>query len=543
MKILIVEDNMILCGMIEKWLQKAGYEVLTAIDEPGARSILKKNEINLVLGDVRLPEGNGISLLEWMMRSKMEVPFIVMTDYACITDAVRAIKLGAKDYLQKPVHQELLIELVHSMLKQPVIVRKERSFVERTSEAARKAASLARRVASSELSVLILGPSGSGKEVIAQMIHRYSDRRDKPFVAVNCGSIPNDLQASEFFGAVKGAFTGATSTRKGYFEVADGGTIFLDEVGELPLQTQVRLLRVLESGEFMKVGSSQVQKTNVRIVAATNVNMMKAIEDGRFREDLYYRLNTVQIDMPPLRERKGDIHLLFRKFAIDFAEKYRMPELQLTDDGVKYLENYTFPGNIRQLRNLVEQMTVVEQNRSVNSTKLSEYIPMNAQLPAVVSRGGNSGNSGADFGSEREIMYKILFDMRNDLNDLKSLTSELIKNRGNQSFSHHEQDLIGRVFKTETQPVNTSSILYYEDQPAAPTPNFYNDTEEYENGVEDIDLEEEPKEESLSLINNERDLIVKALEKHKGRRNKAADELGISQRTLYRKIKQYNLED
>ena len=399
------------------------------------------------------------------------------------------------------------------------------------------------QVAPTDISVLVIGESGVGKEHIPKIIHSESRRKHQPYIVVNCGAIPEGTIDSELFGHEKGAFTGATSTRKGYFEVADGGTIFLDEVGELPLQTQVRLLRVLESGEFMKVGSSQVQKTNVRIVAATNVNMMKAIEDGRFREDLYYRLNTVQIDMPPLRERKGDIHLLFRKFAIDFAEKYRMPELQLTDDGVKYLENYTFPGNIRQLRNLVEQMTVVEQNRSVNSTKLSEYIPMNAHLPAVVSRGGNSGNSGADFGSEREIMYKILFDMRNDLNDLKSLTSELIKNRGNQSFSHHEQDLIGRVFKTETQPVNTSSILYYEDQPTAPTPNFYNDTEEYENGVEDIDLEEEPKEESLSLINNERDLIVKALEKHNGRRNKAADELGISQRTLYRKIKQYNLED
>jgi transcriptional regulator with PAS, ATPase and Fis domain len=296
----------------------------------------------------------------------------------------------------------------------------------------------------------------------------------------------------------------------------------------------------------MKVGSSQVQKTNVRIVAATNVNMMKAIEDGRFREDLYYRLNTVQIDMPPLRERKGDIHLLFRKFAIDFAEKYRMPELQLTDDGVKYLENYTFPGNIRQLRNLVEQMTVVEQNRTINSTKLSEYIPMNAQLPAVVSRQGNSGNSSSDFGSEREIMYKILFDMRSDINDLKSLTSELIKNRGNQSFSNHEQDLIGKVFKSENQQISPSSLLYFENQNQAVqnTPTYITEaTDDYENGVEDIDLEEEPQEVSLSLINNERDLIVKALEKHKGRRNKAADELGISQRTLYRKIKQYNLED
>lgn len=295
MKILIVEDNMILCGLIEKWLQKAGYDVLTAIDEPGARCILKRNEVNMVLGDVRLPEGDGISLLEWMMRSKMEVPFIVMTDYACITDAVRAIKLGAKDYLQKPVHQEQLIELVHSMLKQPVIVRKERSFVERTSEAARKAASLARRVAPSDLSVMILGPSGSGKEVIAQMIHRYSDRRDKPFVAVNCGSIPNDLQASEFFGAVKGAFTGAVSDRKGHFETANGGTLFLDEVGNMPYSMQILLLRVLQEKEFNPVGSDKVKRTDVRIISATNEDMKKAVEDGRFREDLYYRLAELEI--------------------------------------------------------------------------------------------------------------------------------------------------------------------------------------------------------------------------------------------------------
>ena len=240
-----------------------------------------------------------------------------------------------------------------------------------------------------------------------------------------------------------------------------GGTIFIDEVGELPLQTQVRLLRVLESGEFMKVGSSQIQKTDVRIVAATNVNMMKAIQDGRFREDLYYRLNTVQIDMPPLRERKGDIHLLFRKFAIDFAEKYRMPEIYLSDDGVHYLENYSFPGNVRQLRNLVEQMTVVEQNREINSTKLSEYIPMNANLPAVVNKHHGS-ISNSEFHSEREIMYKILFDMRNDLNDLKSLTSELIKNRGNNEFSHQEKNLINRVFTQETASQNPNSLLFFE---------------------------------------------------------------------------------
>ena len=398
------------------------------------------------------------------------------------------------------------------------------------------------QVAPTDITVLVIGESGTGKEFIPKIIHAESRRKHQPYIVVNCGAIPEGTIDSELFGHEKGAFTGATATRKGYFEVADGGTIFLDEVGELPLQTQVRLLRVLESGEFMKVGSSQIQKTNVRIVAATNVNMMNAIHDGRFREDLYYRLNTVQIDMPPLRERKGDIHLLFRKFAIDFAEKYRMPELTLTDDAVNYLENYSFPGNVRQLRNLVEQMTVVEQNRSVNSTKLAEYIPMQTNLPAVVQKNGGISNS--EFHSEREIMYKILFDMRNDINDLKSLTSELIKNRGNSDFSHQEKNLINRVFTQESQPANPNSLLYFENSNQGNIQNptiISNPTNDYEE-VEDIEIEE-AKPETLSLQNNERELIVKALEKHKGRRNKAADELGISQRTLYRKIKQYNLED
>ena len=399
------------------------------------------------------------------------------------------------------------------------------------------------QVAPTDISVLVIGESGVGKEFIPKIIHSESKRKHQPYIVVNCGAIPEGTIDSELFGHEKGAFTGATSTRKGYFEVADGGTIFLDEVGELPLQTQVRLLRVLESGEFMKVGSSQVQKTNVRIVAATNVNMMKAITDGRFREDLYYRLNTVQIDIPALRERKGDIHLLFRKFAIDFAEKYRMPELKLTDDAVAYLENYAFPGNVRQLRNLVEQMTVVEQNREINSVKLAEYIPMNSNLPVVVQK-NNSGNSGSDFGSEREIMYKILFDMRNDINDLKSLTSELIKNRGNADLSSQEKNLISRIYTPEAQTSNPNSLLYFENnnQNEVHHPTIVSEDDHHFNDVEDIEIEE-AKPESLSLQNNEKDLIIKALEKHKGRRNKAADELGISQRTLYRKIKQYNLED
>lgn len=388
------------------------------------------------------------------------------------------------------------------------------------------------QVAPTDISVLVIGESGVGKEFIPKIIHQLSHRKHKPYIVVNCGAIPEGTIDSELFGHEKGAFTGATGTRKGYFEVADGGTIFLDEVGELPLMTQVRLLRVLESGEFMKVGSSQVQKTNVRIVAATNVNMMSAIQDGRFREDLYYRLNTVQIDMPPLRERRGDVHLLFRKFAIDFAEKYRMPELELSDDAVQYLENYSFPGNVRQLRNLVEQMTVVEQNRKISAAKLAEYIPAQPTLPAVIKDKGNT--TGSEFGSEREILYKVLFDMKNDLNDLKALTSELIKNRGRSDFNPTEKVLIDRIYTEQLPP---ASLLYFEDKDPVPGSVSQDYTD-----VEDIEAEKSQPE-SLSLANNEKELIQKALEKHKGKRKKAADELGISQRTLYRKIKQFNLED
>ncbi|AFR35163.1 sigma-54 interaction domain-containing protein [Riemerella anatipestifer] len=396
------------------------------------------------------------------------------------------------------------------------------------------------QVAPTDISVLVIGESGVGKEFIPKIIHAESRRKHQPYIVVNCGAIPEGTIDSELFGHEKGAFTGATSTRKGYFEVADGGTIFLDEVGELPLQTQVRLLRVLESGEFMKVGSSQIQKTNVRIVAATNVNMLSAIQDGRFREDLFYRLNTVQIDMPPLRERKGDIHLLFRKFAIDFAEKYRMPELKLTDDAISYLEQYPLPGNVRQLRNLVEQMTVVEQKREIDAVRLAEYIPTENKLPALVQK-NTTGGLGSDFSSEREIMYKILFDMRNDINDLKSLTSELIKNRGNSDFSHHEKNLINRIYTPDTAAVNTGSLLYFENQNSSIEPSVVAPVQD-DVEIEDIEVEE-AKPESLSLQNNEKELIVKALEKHNGRRNKAAEALGISQRTLYRKIKQYDLED
>ena len=419
MKILIVEDNMILCGLIEKWLQKAGYDVLTAIDEPGARCILKRNEVNMVLGDVRLPEGDGISLLEWMMRSKMEVPFIVMTDYACITDAVRAIKLGAKDYLQKPVHQEQLIELVHSMLKQPVIVRKERSFVERTSEAAIKAASLARRVAPSNLSVMILGPSGSGKEVVAQMIHHYSNRRDKPFVAVNCGSIPNDLQASEFFGTVKGAFTGAVADRKGHFETANGGTLFLDEIGNMPYSMQILLLRVLQEKEFNPVGSDKVKRTDVRIISATNEDMRKAVQEGRFREDLYYRLAELEILQPSLKDCKDDIIPLAEFFRKEYSGRIHVKNEGFTEGAKTCMLNYDWPGNVRELNAKIKRAVIVADNALLDVCDLGlenvdcsdnpdiRIIQEKEKIRNLLEKNhGNVSKTAVEFGCSRTALYK-----------------------------------------------------------------------------------------------------------------------------------------
>jgi len=395
------------------------------------------------------------------------------------------------------------------------------------------------QVAPTDISILVIGESGVGKEFFPKIIHNNSARKHKPYIAVNCGAIPEGTIDSELFGHEKGSFTGADKQRKGYFEVADGGTIFLDEVGELPLQTQVRLLRVLETGEFIKVGSSDIQKTNVRIVAATNVNMLSAIQNGEFREDLYYRLNTVQINIPALRERKADIHLLFRKFCIDFSEKYRMPSVQLDEDAVEYLENFNWPGNIRQLKNLAEQLTVVEQNRKISLDKIQQYLPIVNYTKDLVKF--NSKSSNQDFSNEREILYKFLFDMKQDLNDLKALTLNLIQNKDKQELSSKDQYLIEKVygnFKTKenfSEEIDKPIVVYNEK----PKVKNYNQNDE----IEIFEYEEvNNANESLSLHTKEKEFIVKALDKYKGKRKKAADELGISERTLYRKIKQYDLE-
>jgi transcriptional regulator with PAS, ATPase and Fis domain len=389
----------------------------------------------------------------------------------------------------------------------------------------------AMQVAPTDISVLVTGESGVGKEVIPKIAHQLSHRKHSKFIAVNCGAIPEGTIDSELFGHEKGAFTGATQTRAGYFEVADGGTIFLDEVGELPLTTQVRLLRVLENGEFIKVGSSKVQKTNVRIVAATNVNMQKAIEKNKFREDLYYRLSTVEINLPPLRQRIDDIHLLFRKFCSDFAQKYSMPTIRLSEEAISILLNHQWKGNIRQLKNIAEQLSVLEEDRIINKDVLKDYLPkLNDNLPAII--GGEKRES--DFNTEREILYKVLFDMKGDLNDLKKLTLELMQTNNLSEFKKNNEKLIDKVYNKESfEQKENIEIVEVENKKTDRSNAEFDKDFDYIQEVKAI--------ESLSIQDKELELIKKSLEKHKGKRKVAAKELGISERTLYRKIKQFNL--
>ena len=386
------------------------------------------------------------------------------------------------------------------------------------------------KVAPTDISVLVTGESGVGKESIPKITHQFSHRKHAKYIAVNCGAIPEGTIDSELFGHEKGAFTGATSERKGYFEVADGGTIFLDEVGELPLTTQVRLLRVLENGEFIKVGSSKVQKTNIRIVAATNLDMYEAIKENKFREDLYYRLSTVEIKLPALRDRKEDIHLLFRKFSSDFALKYKMPSIRIDQDALEVLINYPWNGNIRQLKNVAEQISVLERERNIDKITLINYLPnsQKSNLPALIKK----KQSTSDFSNEREILYKVLFDMKNDLNDLKKLTMELMKNDNMSEFQKNNENLIQKIYEENKESETHQTI------------NVKNNNSKEIEVVKDNNyqyVQELNSSETLSLHDKELELIKKSLERHDGKRKLAAEELGISERTLYRKIKQFDL--
>ena len=395
----------------------------------------------------------------------------------------------------------------------------------------------AMRVSGTDISVLVIGESGVGKENIPKIIHQYSHRKHSKYIAVNCGAIPEGTIDSELFGHEKGAFTGATQTRLGYFEVADGGTIFLDEVGELPLPTQVRLLRVLETGEFIKVGSSNAQKTNVRIVAATNVNMMEALQKGKFREDLYYRLSTVEITLPPLRERKEDIVLLFRKFASDFAQKYQMPTLRLDEHAQALLKEYRWNGNIRQLRNVAEQLSVLEKERNINAAMIRMYLPDNgSKTPALMGKKASE----SDFSSEREILYKVLFDMKNDLNDLKKLTLDLMNNETSEVVQEKNQGLIDKIYGKETDRKEEEMSSSYEALPFQAETSDISQLEAMDKYSYAETIEEE---EPLSLQAKEIEMIKQALIRSNGKRKLASKELGISERTLYRKIKQYDLND
>lgn len=402
---------------------------------------------------------------------------------------------------------------------------KQRFEIIGNSPGLNRAIEVAVQVAPTDLSVLITGESGTGKEMFPQIIHQFSSRKHGRYIAVNCGAIPEGTIDSELFGHEKGAFTGALADRKGYFQEADGGTIFLDEIGELPLSTQVRLLRVLETGEFIKVGSSKVIKTNVRVIAATNVDIPKAIDEGKFREDLYYRLNTVPINILPLRQRPDDVYLLFRKFSRDFAEKYRMPPVRLDEQAQEVLMKYRWPGNVRQLKNITEQISIIEQNRDITGEVLQGYLPDSSgkNLPALLAKAGESS-----FSNEREILYKVLFDMKRDMNDLKKLVLDIMEHR-EAPISGDQAQIIRNLYDEEDQNI------IHGDRPSKPIHIPQIDKE----NIQDT---EEFVEESLSLEEKEIELIKKALEKHKGKRKYAAQELGISERTLYRKIKEYDIK-
>ncbi|MAE09048.1 MAG: sigma-54-dependent Fis family transcriptional regulator [Bacteroidetes bacterium] len=407
---------------------------------------------------------------------------------------------------------------------------KQRFGIIGNSRLLNRAIDIAIQVAPTDLTVMITGESGTGKEVFPKIIHQSGSRKHGHYIAVNCGAIPEGTIDSELFGHEKGSFTGAHEARKGYFEVANGGTIFLDEVAELPLSTQVRLLRVLETGEFFKVGSSKVIKTDVRVVAASNVNLIKAIEDGKFRQDLFYRLNTIPVFIPPLRDRKDDIHLIFRKFAIDFAEKYRMPPLKLTDDAVQVLNNFYWPGNIRQLKNVTEQISIIEKEKVIDSVTLRKYLPavVSSDLPVLFKKEDNKF-------SDRELLYKVLFDMKKDMNELKKIVLDLIEKSDDPNEIEQTKALLVKDFGTELFDPELSSDHTVKISTPGDTPR------NGEQEIEDFD-HSEVIEESLSLQDKEREMIKMALAKHRGKRKKAANELGISERTLYRKIKEYNIK-
>ena len=522
-KILIIDDEAPIRRVLRDILENESYQVDDASTGMEALQHIKEQDFDAIFCDIKMPEMDGIEVLE-AIRKESDVPVIMLSGHGTIETAVEAIKKGAFDFIPKPPDlNRLLITLRNALDKKNLATEnkvlkkavKLQNQMIGESGPMQEVKDMIGKVAPTNARVLITGENGTGKELVARQLHELSTRCHGPFIEVNCAAIPAELIESQLFGHEKGSFTGAYDTRKGYFEVADGGTLFLDEVGELPLATQARLLRVLENGEFIKVGSSKIQKTNVRVVAATNVDIPMAIEKGRFREDLYYRLNTVPIHIPALRERKDDIKLLFRKFASDFAEKYHIPAVTLTPEALTMLENYRWDGNIRQLKNVTEQISIIETERVITPEILKNYLPEQTALPAIFK-----DESKADSISERDLLYKVLFDMKKDIAELRKTVDELTA---------------GQI-PTTTQiatPIKATVI------------NSTNNTDlvEYEN-TQDAEVEylqEKHVVDNLSLQDKENEVIIKVLQKHNGKRKDAAKELGISERTLCRKIKEYNI--
>lgn len=531
-KVLIIDDERQLRGLLARIIGLEGYEVIQAENCAAGLRQLERTRPEVVLCDVKLPDGNGVDLVGRIKAIAPDAEVILLTAYGNIPDGVQAIKNGAFDYITKGDDNPKIIPLLSRAMEKAKAQRKSAagrqpetapSFeaVIGSSKAMRDAVELARKVAATDTSVLLTGETGTGKEVFAQAIHREGGRSGKAFVAVNCSAFAKDLLESELFGHRAGAFTGAAKDKKGLFEEADGGTIFLDEVAELPHSTQARLLRVLQTGEFIRVGSSKVQKTNVRVVAATNVNLQEAIAKGRFREDLYYRLGTVPILVPSLRERPEDIPLLFRRFAADVAAQYRMPAVTLDDSAREMLMRYYWRGNIRQLKNVAEQISAIEQTRVISAEVLAKYLPPQG--------GGAPMAAGAphpdDMTTERELLYKVLFDMRADINDLKRMMAELIQGAGR--CPEPVRDIKALL-------PSTAQSSFIPAVPACPPQApVYAESK--------VVTDEPPRE--MTKADMQREQIVRALRRNNGRRREAAAELFMSERTLYRKIKELGIEE
>ena len=548
--ILIIDDENDLRSLLVKLIKLENYTTLDADTGEAGLSLLRKEDVAVVITDVKLPDINGIDMIKKIKSINQLCEVIVLTAYGTIEDGVKAIKEGAFDYITKGDEDNKIIPLLDRAIEKGRLKKRieslEKSVKEKfsfnsiggDSEAINNAKDIASKVAQTDTPVLILGETGTGKELFAQAIHYSSIRNKHPFVAVNCSAISKELLESEMFGYKAGAFTGANKNKKGLFEEAHLGTLFLDEIGEMPLGTQARLLRVLETGEFIRVGSSKVQKTDVRVIAATNRELLEFTQKGRFREDLYYRLSTVPIRVPSLRDRKEDVLLLFRKFVVDFAERYKTTPVQLEDDAKSLLINHPWQGNVRELKNIAEQISVLSPTNQISATTLSQFLPDQSKYSRMPVLAAHTANGSGEFANEREILYKLFFDMKKDVTELKKMFLEILQNPSLAgSAANFTRDSLLQDFQGNGDlqtVVSTQVSSAHQIMPANGQPVLLHE--------DDIHHHEEV-EESLNIMDKEKELILKALKKHKGKRRDASLDLGISERTLYRKLKEYDIEE